>query len=38
MLQLFNTIPHVVMIPPPTKRLFLLLLHDCNFATIPSPA
>ena len=31
MLWLFNTVPHVV---TPTIRLFLLLLHNCNFATL----
>ena len=31
MLQPLNTVPHVVLTP--TIRLFLLLLHNCNFAT-----
>ncbi|EGV96707.1 hypothetical protein I79_017196 [Cricetulus griseus] len=29
MLQPFHTVPHVVMTP--TMKLFLLLLHNCNF-------
>ena len=32
MLQPFDTVPRVVM--NPTIKLFLLLLHNCNFATV----
>ena len=32
MLRPFNTVPHVVL--PLTVTLFLLLLHNCNFATV----
>jgi hypothetical protein len=28
-----NTVPHVV-VTPPTIKLFLLLLHNSNFATV----
>ena len=34
-LQAFNIVPHVVVNPPPpTIKLFLLLLQNCNFATV----
>lgn len=29
-----STAPHVVVTPPPTIKLFLLLLHNCRFATV----
>ena len=30
----FNTVLHVVVTLPTTTKLFLLLLHSCNFATV----
>ena len=32
MLQLFNTVPHVVLTP--TIKIFSLLLYYCNFSTV----
>jgi hypothetical protein len=32
-LRAFNTDPRVV-VTPPTVKLFVLLLHNCNFATV----
>jgi hypothetical protein len=32
-LQPSNTIPHAA-VTPPTIELFLLLFHNCNFATV----
>jgi hypothetical protein len=32
MLQPFNTVPHVVVTP--NIKLFSLLLHNCNFASV----
>lgn len=36
MLPPFNTLPHGVVTPPNTHtiKLFLLLLHNCNLATV----
>jgi hypothetical protein len=34
MLQPFNNVPHVVVTP--TIKLFSLLFHNCNFATVMS--
>ena len=34
MLQPFNTVFHVMVIPPPGIKVILFLLHSCNFATV----
>ena len=33
-LRPFNTVPCVVVTPPPTLEFFLLVCHECNFATV----
>jgi hypothetical protein len=34
MLRPFTIVPWVVVTSPPTIELFLILLHNCNFATV----
>jgi hypothetical protein len=33
-LQLFNTVPHAVVTLPTHRKIILLLLHNCNFASV----